>query len=196
MSLLAVTPVMADTLYLTNLPVFTYDGYYVGPATGNLNGGASFSLVCDDFAHTTYVPSHFDTYVSTIPELQHAMYITQGVDTYERAAILMWQMGLVNQTSADIGGIQFAIWNLFNPAATPNPGSSDYWVSWANSQVLSAWDYSGVRIYTPSNSLNQEFIGGAASPVPEPMTFVLIGTGLIGLSLLKRRRKTTTTNSE
>lgn len=31
--------------------------------------------------------------------------------------------------------------------------------------------------------------GGGGQPVPEPSTFVLVGTGLAGLSLLRRRRK-------
>jgi len=196
LSLLAVTPVMANTLSLTNLPVFTYNGYYVGPATGNLNGGTSFSLVCDDFTHTTYIPSSFGVNVSTIPELQNAMYATQPtlsgqVDNYKWASLLLWQMGLTaNQSASEIGGLNYAIWNIFNPSVA-DPGTSNYWVGWAQSQDLSAFDFSGVRIYTPSNTQNQEFIGGAASPVPEPMTFALIGTGLVGLGLIRRRRKTT-----
>ncbi len=185
----------ADVLNLTNLPGFTYNGVYVGPATGNLNGGTSFTLVCNDYVDTTYIPSSFGVNVSTIPGLQYAMYadhptptITQ-VENYERASLLLWQMGQpANQTSAGIGGLNYAIWNLFNPAV-PDPGSSATWVSWAQGQDLSAWDYSGVQIYTPSNSQNQEFMSGAAASIPEPATHLLLGTGLVACSLFLRRRR-------
>ena len=36
---------------------------------------------------------------------------------------------------------------------------------------------------------------GGGQPVPEPSTFVLVGTGLAGLSLLRRRRKTDPTTA-
>ena len=184
----------ADTLFLTGLPGFTYNGYYVGPATGNLNDGTSFALVCNDFTDTSYIPSSFTVNVSTIPELQYALFAgtlptAAEIGAYEQAAILMWQMGQPgNQTAAGIGGIQFAIWNLFYPAA-PDPGTSASLVSWAQSQDLSAWDYGGVSVYTPTDtdSHNQEFMSGAASPVPEPTTFGLVGSALLGAGLLIRR---------
>ncbi len=197
--LLIASMAMADNLNLTSLPGFTYGGYYVGPATGNLNGGVSFAWVCNDYTDTTYIPSSFGVNVSTIPSLTYAMYAshppTAGqVATYEQAAILLWQMSQPgNQNSDAIGGLNFAIWNLFNPAV-PDPGSSATWVTWAQSQDLSAWNYVDVRIFTDTNTVdphNQEGMSGSATPVPEPGTSILFGAGvgLIACGAIRRRQK-------
>jgi hypothetical protein len=197
--LLIASLAMADTLNLTGLPAFTYSGVYVGPASGNLNGGPSFSLICNDYVDTSYIPSSFSVNVSTIPSLVFAMYAQPwsagALANYEMAAMLLWQMDQpVNQTSAGIGGLNFAIWNIFNPSV-PDPGTSASWVAWAQSQDLTAWDYSGVRVFTPlaggnngHGGVNQEFMSGSASPVPEPATLGLIGMGLIACGVVGRRR--------
>lgn len=185
----------ADTLNLTNPPGFTYAGYYVGRTTGNLDGGEPFRLVCNDFEDRTPVPSSFDVTVSAIPTLQYALYAgspptPEQVLLYEQASILIWQMlQPANHTPAGIGGIQFAVWNLFYPGA-PDPGSSPAWVSWVRSQNASSWDYSGVRVYTPAMLTpphNQEFMSGSAVPVPEP-NFLPLGLLLMGACRLIRRR--------
>ncbi len=193
-ALLAVMPASAGTLNMTGLPGFTYNGVYVGQAVGNLNGGTPFTLVCNDYLDTTYIPSSFNVNVSTIPTLAYAMYATHPtptnaqVETYEWAAILLWQMGQPgNQTAGGIGSLNYAIWNLFNPAV-PDPGSSSTWVTWVQGQNLAEWDYSGVSIYTPSDSHNQEFMSGSANPAPEPANMSLIGFGLLGMGIVGRRR--------
>ena len=196
--LLAASFAAADTLNLTNLPGFIYSGYYVGPATGNLNGGLSFTLVCNDFVDTTYIPSSFEVNVSAIPSLTYAMYAQPGPPTagqlanYEMAAMLLWQMNQPgNQNSDAIGGLNFAIWNIFNPSV-PDPGTSASWVTWAQGQNPANWDFSNVGIYTDVNTVdphNQEFLGGAAAPVPEPVPTVLVGMGLFTLGWVFRWRR-------
>ncbi len=185
----------ADTLNLTGLPTFTYNGgVYVGAASGDLNGVTSLKLICNDFVDTTYIPSSFVVNVSTIPSLTYGMYAQPRPPTagqlaaYEMASLLLWQMGLpANQTADGIGGLNYAIWNLFNPSV-PDPGTSASWVSWAQSQNLADWDYSGVMVFTPSNSSNQEFMSGAAAPVPEPGTSVMFLLGGVALVTVGRWR--------
>lgn len=191
----------ADTLNLTGPYSFAYNGYVVGPIQGNLNGVTPLTVICNDYADTSYLGSSWGVNISTIPTLEFAMYAQTGPPTagqlanYEMASMLLWQMNQPgNQNGDAIGGLNFAIWNLFNPAV-PDPGTSAYWVSWAQAQDRSAWDYSNVRVYTDVDTVdphNQEFLGGSAVPVPEPGTGILFGLGGMGLLLcgaIRPRRK-------
>ncbi len=185
----------ADILNLTGLPAFTYNGVYVGPATGNLDGVTPLTVVCNDYVDTTYIPSSFTVNISTIPSLTYAMYAQpwslEALTNYQRAAMLLYQMNQpANQSSSGIGDLNFAIWNVFNPAV-PDTAGSNGWVAWAQNQDPSAWNYADIRIFTDTNTVdphNQEFMGGSASQVPEPGTGILaaIGGGLIALGAVRR----------
>lgn len=193
--LLAATVAGADTLNLTGLPSYVYNGVYVGPSSGNLNGVTPLKLICDDYIDTTYVPSSFTVNVSTIPSLTYGMYAQPwspgALANYQMAAMLSYQMNQpANQNNTNMGELNYALWNVFNPAV-PDTAGSNAWVAWAQNQDPSAWDYSGVRIYTDTDTVdphNQEFVSGAASQVPEPVTTALVGTGLIACGMIGRRR--------
>jgi len=88
-------------------------GYYVG-YTGATVDGVAQNLLCDDMLHTTGVPSGPFTYnVSTLPDLADVRFT--GLANYETAAVLLWEFDNSNQT--DAGGYNFALWNIFDPAA-------------------------------------------------------------------------------
>lgn len=163
-----------STINLTGLPANTYGGYYVGPAFGNLDGTDPLQVVCNDFNHTSYIPSSFDVNISTIPSLAFARFGNDpaAVERYERASWLMWQMGL---NPGQVGPIQYALWNIFTPSA-PDPAGTSTWLTAANAIDVNAFDYSGVRIYTPTGQFasNQEFMGGDVVPTPEPATMQLV----------------------
>ncbi len=192
----------ADTFNLTGPYSFAYGGYVVGPVQGKLNGVTPLTVICNDFTDTSYIGSSWGVNISTIPSLTYAMYAdhpipTAGqVATYEQAAILLWQMNQPgNQTADGIGGLQYALWNIFNPAV-PDPGTSASWVTWVQGQNLANWDYGGVGIYTDVDTVdphNQEHMSGAASQVPEPATGTLVWAGgtlfALGWTFRWRRQK-------
>ncbi|MDE2019772.1 MAG: hypothetical protein KGJ13_05510 [Patescibacteria group bacterium] len=187
---LAIGPAaFASTLAVETLPTQTYLGYYVGPAGGLLDG-QPVQLVCDDFKHITYVPSgNLGVAISIFPTLTSVRFTAAPMlQNYEQAAMLAYEMQQPGN-SGQIGDIQFAIWNIFNPA-TPDTAGSDTWLAWLASQDRSAWNYSEMKVVTPGSgfSSNQEFLVGTPTPTPEPLPFVLVGCALAGIGRIRRRR--------
>lgn len=122
-------------------------------------------------------------------------------------------------TANDIGNIQATIWNLFQPG-TIGSGSfnttgvthvASYWLSIAQANYAS-FNTTGYYVVSDVNKTNvphcgetgypacsvQEFImynpsvggSGGTTASPEPASFVLLGTGLLGIGMVRRRRKT------
>jgi len=186
-SMFSTASAFADILNLTTLPANTAGGYYVGAVGGNVNDGAPMSFFCDDFSTTTYVPSSFGVNISTIPSLGSAKWGNDAAALfkYEEAAWLISQMAL---NPDDVGPIQYAIWNIFYPAANDLSGQ-EIWIARAQGIDPASYDFSSVRIYTASNTLNQEFMSGGDAPVPEPATVFLVGSGLLGVAWFGRKFK-------
>ena len=176
----------ADTINLISLPDSTYAGYYVGPVQGNLNGGTQQGFVCDDFVTPTHVPSSFAVHVSTLADITQTKFgaASNGLFKYQEIA---WLLGQMESNPTQVGPIQFAIWSIFNPSTPIVPGEQ-YWLSAAASINPADWDFGSFRIYTATDTVNQEFVGGAADPVAEPAAILLLGLSLTGLGLLHMRR--------
>ncbi|HTP30591.1 MAG TPA: PEP-CTERM sorting domain-containing protein [Candidatus Acidoferrales bacterium] len=206
-----------DTIQFQSLPANTQYGTYNGFLTAAVNGVDS-ELVCDDYLHTTYVPSGPFTYeVSTLTganPLQYARFVnpndwSQSVTQYEEAAYLVLQLTQQSAPHDLTADYQYALWSLFTPS-TPIQGTyASALLSQAAAAVSTAQIdpllYSRLRIYTPITpyTSNQEFLGlsdpSSESPgdlasqaAPEPATSVLLcaGAGLVvtGVLLKKLRR--------
>jgi hypothetical protein len=201
---------MSASAYSITIPVGVggmpiYGGQYVGPIAANLNGSPiTGGITCTDFNSETYVPNFtgFAVTVETLSpvNLADARFLSNNSSQlfkYEEAAWLNAQMH-VGSNQSQIGEIQFAIWQLFASNALSGASAADItlekeWLAKAAAINPSLYDFSSVRIYTPTNSsANQEFISGGAvptAPVPEPGTLLLLCAGLSGLALWKMRAK-------
>lgn len=181
---LAVSGGFANTIQFTGLPVNTQYGTYNGYAIATIDGAPLQSLICDDFDHTTYVPSGNMAYsLSTLTgadPLQYARFIDPNypdstVAKYEEAALLLDGLrqtgpGFLLDLTADY---QYALWHLFTPgAALPNATAqtllNDAAASVQAGAVANQAIYSELRIYTPTAAYasNQEFLQMAANPTP------------------------------
>ena len=196
------------TIDFTTLPSNTAGGYYVGYSQANITTAlnqqfSSFDLICDDFVHTTNIPSGpFQYAVSTLPSLTDVRWIgNDKLKNYEIAAVLLYQFDQ-NLGTVDPGGYNFALWHLFNPNSAPNYGDSATLIANATNIVnagggITTDAYKQLRVFTPigNSTSNQEFVGVSSntfggSPVPEPETLGLIGFALVGLSFLRRNLRT------
>jgi hypothetical protein len=197
----------AATIQFTLLPPYYQNGEYNGFAQATVDASPNQLLICDDFNHTTYMPSgKIEFYVSTLAgrnPLQYARFVdwhdwSGSVLKYEEAAVLL--DGLTKAGSglspAGVADYQSALWHLFTPQA-PLSSTGLTLLSQAVTTVESGGldndFYLRLRVYTPAAAYasNQEFLEWLPDPggpnsmaTPEPPTWglLLIGAGLILMS--------------
>lgn len=176
-------------LTLTALPMYSYDGTYVGLSTAQLPDGSHLPLVCNDYSSKSYVGSTFEVTISSLDNLG-AVRFGADPNLYERGALLLSR--LPGAGPAGVTAYQFAIWNLFDSGVNISgvPGAQAA-LNWSATAVNAPWNYSDIRIYTPTApyASNQEFMSGTATPLtgtPEPASLVLLGSALIAVAALRR----------
>jgi hypothetical protein len=194
-----------------------YVGTYTGAmGTGYTQ---TVNLNCVDFFHSVRVGQQWMANITQLGgDLSYTRAgarFTNALDLYRQAAYLITQYA--GQTATEIGDIQTTIWRLFDPNGTvaPNPPApATALPNWkalaaANFQSLTDWrnwavvtdvnsfqrDASGNylrdsqgRLIDNANSV-QEFLIYQPTVTPEPATVMLLGTGIVGLGLVHRRRK-------
>lgn len=192
LAICASTPVRADQLQLTMHAVngTVHGGYYVGPNTGllkNLTTGEtrSIDITCDNVANSVYLGSSWGVKSLTLDQHLSARFGNQSNahNKYLAAFWLTERFDFAPQNQW--GDIQYAIWGLFHSSRSLSTAGALAWQNKALANITSV-DASRFRILTPDGAnIGQEMI----TTVPEPISMVLFGSGLLGSAITVRRRR-------
>ena len=165
--------------------VATYPYYF------SVNGAAPVAIICDSYDNHVFIGENWQVTVSGLLSGQ-GLFGNQLLDY--KAAGLIFKSILSGATNANIGN--FAIWGLFsanaqNSSFFQSSGAfalEQQYLGLAAAAPKSA--FNGLALYTPmgafGDNLPQEYIG--YSPVPEPGSLVLLGTGIISIAGIMRRK--------
>ena len=158
----------------------------------SLPGQPAMDIYCVDFMHAIRGGTVWDANMSQLSgDLSNTRFGDAFRSQYQKAAWLSIQFSNTNE--AEWGGLHSAIWNLMTPG---HPGwetdQQGYWFGLADANYQSV-DLSQWSVVTDVRALGiqggvQEFITPNVV-TPEPITLALLGSGLLGIGALRRRRR-------
>jgi hypothetical protein len=200
----------ADTVSMTFTSAGSniLDNSYVGPYTGTINGVTTL-LVCDDYADNVYQGENWTANVTSLASSNLSATKWGNATGYGEAAWLTQQMFSGNYNSTQIGELQYALWDVFDPQAFTDLANDGYstqltaantYLSDSEKADLSSINFSNFTVYTPTSappscggspcesSPPQEFITYTTPEAPMPVIF-LADLLLLGTAVMMLRRR-------
>lgn len=201
LSLLLASPALANTVQLTYVQGTGsgIGGGAVFPYAVYVNNSSTYTFVlCDSYDNTIRQGETWTATVSPFLKGIQTSFFGPSMTLDYKAAGLIFKAMMAGQISAT--NASWAVWGLFSTnaqatsqfALTGGAATDATYLALAQTAPNSA--YNGLVLYTPVAGTQswggtpQEFIGYTCSPVPEPSTLMFMGTGLIGLAGMVRRK--------
>jgi hypothetical protein len=157
----------------------------------NMTTQAQFPGLCWDFADNISVGNSFDATITPLLNMTPSSNLTKWEE-------IAWLYTKLPTNSADTIAIQDAVWSIFG-TGTPNGGSAE--TTWLNSAATAVTTggfsssplLANFSIIQPNSGQTagtyQGFITESVpTSGPEPMTLLLMGSGLLALGMMRRKR--------
>jgi hypothetical protein len=170
------------------------------PYQATINGGEITWMMCDDWVHDGFGPNsttHSWSANITIlsnPNLNLLRFGNLSDPTYSPLQLYDMAGWLILQTQVtpknQWADINYAVWQIFDrtppPNGPPSFGNSQAWLTQAQEEAGAGFpgvDFSRVEIFTPLNQYdpNPDSPQELMTIVPEPGTFIFLGSGLVSL---------------
>jgi hypothetical protein len=166
----------------------------IGPYITYLSGSGFDNSLAYTFCYDFNSPTNVGTvYAGTLE-------VRTDTATMEATYLIheLNSLGLINAPLATRGAISMAIWEIMNPSSTTgstpfpgDPAAQPYELAALNAVTGGSWtaaDSARYPTWVPNDPSIQRFGMVLTDPTPEPATLALMGFGMIGLGVLRRRR--------
>jgi hypothetical protein len=182
----------ADSLTVTMTLLYTggnsSGGFYTYPYYFSINGGKATPLMCDSFNNRVSIGESWTANETGLLSGK-GLFGKETLD-YKAAGIIF--LGIVKGTISPTLG-NWAVWNIFSPGATTDPAVLAIELAALSQGKHTPGSYfKGLALYTPVGASPghgpQEYIGFRTVATPEPGSMMLLGTGLLGLAAMVRRK--------
>jgi len=160
-------------------------GGFIG--SGNVGSLGIFEFLCTDKANSIALPATYSAWATPLlnnTDMSRTRLGAGSLATYLANANLGSQL-FAGSTAPSTDALQNQIWA--NAAATPGSPSLNF--------LLANFNPGGWYVITETVAVGklrggkQELLAFRANVVPEPSTYLLMGTGLLGLAVVARRRR-------
>lgn len=191
--LLATALSAQNTFTLTGTGGQSVGGYDIFPYYGNVNGGNTVTVMCDDFTTDVGIPSSWNASLTDLSLGDVSNTKFGNLRNYEEA---FWLLNQAFGGSPDLAGLQLSEWSLMDGGSATLQSliaSNGYTTDVSNWLAVASTDAPTNLSYYVGDIIITPVPGGSGQEqleeLPEPSTLMLFGSGILGIAVLIRRKQ-------